>query len=74
MKLQLHHPSLHQHQHQSPTGMAASHRLAIAKATFSAALLNQDIICSPLSREDIAHFHSSLEATVQRCSPSNVEV
>ncbi|KAE9983968.1 hypothetical protein BLS_003373 [Venturia inaequalis] len=53
--------------------MAASHRLAIAKATFSAALLNQDEVCAPLSREDIARFHSSLEATVQRCSPSNVE-
>ncbi|TID22899.1 putative glutamate-tRNA ligase [Venturia nashicola] len=53
--------------------MAASHRLAIAKATFSAALLNQDEVCAPLSREDIVRFHSSLEATVQRCSPSNVE-
>ncbi|QDS68979.1 hypothetical protein FKW77_009016 [Venturia effusa] len=53
--------------------MAASHRLAIAKATFSAALLNQDDVCAPLSREDIARFHSSIEATVQRCSPSNVE-
>jgi hypothetical protein len=67
----IHHSTINQ---QTPTSMAASHRLVIAKAQFSAALLQQDEVCAPLLREDIARFHSSLEATVQRCSPSNVEV
>ncbi|KAH6665654.1 hypothetical protein B0J14DRAFT_605587 [Halenospora varia] len=49
----------------------ASHQLAIAKASFSAGLLRPDP--TSLSREDIAHFHSLLNSTVNQCSPINVQ-
>ncbi|QSZ34116.1 hypothetical protein DSL72_005704 [Monilinia vaccinii-corymbosi] len=49
----------------------ASHQLAIAKASFSASLLRQDP--TPVSREDIADFHSQLNTVILHCSSINVQ-
>ncbi|KAI9847970.1 MAG: hypothetical protein M1837_001487 [Sclerophora amabilis] len=49
----------------------ASHQVAIAKASFSAALLRPDP--SSVPREDIAHFHKLLERAITECSPTNVQ-
>ncbi|KAE8440967.1 hypothetical protein EG329_006156 [Mollisiaceae sp. DMI_Dod_QoI] len=48
-----------------------SHQLAIAKASFSAALLRPDPTSLP--RESIEHFHSLLNAVVLQCTPGNVQ-
>ncbi|KAI9647495.1 hypothetical protein NHQ30_003880 [Ciborinia camelliae] len=49
----------------------ASHQLAIAKASFSASLLRRDP--TPVSREDIADFHSHLNNVMLQCSSINVQ-
>ncbi|KAG9228787.1 hypothetical protein BJ875DRAFT_223951 [Amylocarpus encephaloides] len=49
----------------------ASHQYAIAKASFSAGLLRPDP--TSLSRDDIAHFHTLLNAVVSQCTPINVQ-
>ncbi|KAA8573611.1 hypothetical protein MFRU_001g04230 [Monilinia fructicola] len=49
----------------------ASHQLAIAKASFSASLLRRDP--TPVSREDIADFHSRLNNVILQCSSKNVQ-
>ncbi|TAQ86757.1 hypothetical protein B7494_g4921 [Chlorociboria aeruginascens] len=51
--------------------LMASHQLAIAKASFSAGLLRPDP--TSITREEIAHFHSILNAAVVQCSPRNVQ-
>jgi hypothetical protein len=50
----------------------ASHQLAIAKASLSAALLKPDP--TSLHREEIAHFHSLLDSTITQCTATNVQV
>ncbi|CAG8956045.1 hypothetical protein HYFRA_00008901 [Hymenoscyphus fraxineus] len=49
----------------------ASHQLAIAKASFSAGLLRPDPVS--LSGDDIARFHTLLNAAITRCSAQNVQ-
>ena len=50
----------------------ASPELAIAKASFAAALLRPDPTSVP--RSDIDVFHALVSAAVARCSPANVQV
>ncbi|KAJ9639923.1 hypothetical protein H2201_007298 [Coniosporium apollinis] len=48
-----------------------AHQLAIAKASFGAGLRKPDP--TSVSQEDIAHFHTLLDAALTQCSPSNVQ-
>ncbi|KAI9729677.1 MAG: hypothetical protein M1818_008430 [Claussenomyces sp. TS43310] len=49
----------------------ASHQLAIAKASFSAGLLRPDPVS--ISRDEIAHFHTLLNAVSTECSSANIQ-
>ncbi|KAK5101076.1 hypothetical protein LTS08_004682 [Lithohypha guttulata] len=49
----------------------AAHSLSIAKASFLASCLRPDI--TKLSRDDLASFHTLLESSIARCTPSNVQ-
>ncbi|EON63059.1 hypothetical protein W97_02286 [Coniosporium apollinis CBS 100218] len=48
-----------------------AHQLAIAKASFGAGLRKPDP--TSISQEEIAHFHTLLDAVLKQCSPSNVQ-
>jgi hypothetical protein len=50
----------------------ASHQVAIARASLAAALLRADP--TPISRDEIAGFHSLLENALNKCSVANVQV
>ena len=50
----------------------ASHSLAIAKAGLTAGLIRADPVLVP--RDEIASFHSLLDATLIECSPANIQV
>ncbi|OKL64260.1 hypothetical protein UA08_00390 [Talaromyces atroroseus] len=49
----------------------ATHQLAIAKASFSAALLRPDP--ASLGRDDISSFHALLDSALSHCSRTNVQ-
>ncbi|OJJ48933.1 hypothetical protein ASPZODRAFT_1358284 [Penicilliopsis zonata CBS 506.65] len=49
----------------------ASHQIAIAKASLSAALLRPDP--TSVSRDEITALHSSLDRVLTHCSPSNIQ-
>ncbi|OAX79926.1 hypothetical protein ACJ72_05753 [Emergomyces africanus] len=48
-----------------------SHLVAIAKATFSAALLRPDP--TSVYRDEISFFHTSLDKALAHCSPGNIQ-
>ena len=50
----------------------ASHTLAIAKASLAAGMIRPDPIS--ISRNEIAHFHDLLEAALEQCSSSTIQV
>ncbi|KAF9887299.1 hypothetical protein FE257_010294 [Aspergillus nanangensis] len=49
----------------------ASHHLAIAKASLSAALLRPDPTSVP--RDEITTFHTAFDRTLSHCSPANIQ-
>ncbi|CRG87364.1 hypothetical protein PISL3812_04381 [Talaromyces islandicus] len=53
------------------TPAMAAHQLAIAKASFSAALLRPDP--STVPRDDISKFHALLDKALSHCSRTNVQ-
>jgi hypothetical protein len=50
----------------------ASPHIAIAKASFAAALFRADV--TPVNRENIAEFHKLLDNSLSACSASNIQV
>lgn len=50
----------------------AAHKVAIAKAAFSAGLLRPDPTAT--SKDEIANFHSLLDKVIAQCSPTNIQV
>ncbi|KAL8827786.1 MAG: hypothetical protein Q9191_002975 [Dirinaria sp. TL-2023a] len=49
----------------------AAHSLAIAKASLAAGMLRPDPV--PVSRNEVANFHTLLESVCMRCTPANVQ-
>lgn len=50
----------------------ATPQLAIAKAGFAAGLLRPDP--TSVSRDEAEEFYALLEAVLQQCSPTNIQV
>ena len=50
----------------------ASHSLAIAKASLAAGMIRPDP--TSISKGEIAHFHTLLEAVLKQCSSANIQV
>ncbi|CAF9941498.1 MAG: hypothetical protein ALECFALPRED_009165 [Alectoria fallacina] len=50
----------------------ASHSLAIAKASLAAGMIRPDP--TSISKPEIAHFHTLLEAVLKRCSSANIQL
>jgi hypothetical protein len=54
------------------TQRMTSHHIAIAKASFLGGLLRPDP--TPVPRDDISAFHSSLDKALLHCSSKNIQV
>lgn len=50
----------------------SAHSVTISKASFAASLLKPDP--TPVSRPEVAQFHSDLDALLQRCSNFSIQV